>query len=70
MSSSWRINLIKKDEYVREINFEGKIMNDQYDALTVYADATCNGNISLALQKCLFFGINDTLEKFSQVKNK
>lgn len=68
MASSWRVVLNRKDDYVNSIHFDALIMKDQYMALMEYSKQCCNSDLNLALQKCLFFGINDTLEKYAQTK--
>lgn len=67
--SSWRQIITSKDSYVQQIDIKALIMKDQYEALVEYAKQLCNGDLNLAFQKCLFFGINVTLEKFAKIKS-
>lgn len=67
--SSWRTVITHKDEYTCEVDIKALIMKDQFEALIEYAKYSCNGDLNLALQKCMFFGINDTLEKFAKIKS-
>lgn len=66
--SIWRTVLTDKNQYVVNVNFDAMIMKDQYQGLEEYAKACCNNDINLALQKALFFGINNELEEFAKKK--
>lgn len=67
--TGWRQIITSKDSYVMQIDIKALIMKDQYEAVIEYAKQLCNGDLNLAFQKCLFFGINNTLEKFAQTKS-